>query len=506
MKVNMNMIEKQKTTKQSQRVNKKNKKNETDIVEGSKKGLRNRETNIISFVFIGLFAIMIVYLCIFNIKDAKTVINNPYNKRVDNQVDKVVRGDIYSADGTLLATTDIDEEGNEIRVYPEKNIFSHVIGYNSKTKMGVELAQNYYLLSETDNIFDQISTDISGEKAKGHNVYTTLNTTLQKAAYKAMGNNKGAVIVMEPSTGKILAMVSKPDFNPNLVDEDYEEWINYDSADSVLLNRATQGLYAPGSTFKILTSIEYMRENKSTYDEFSYKCEGSDYEDGGTTIPCADGKVHKTQTLVDAFANSCNSAFSYIGAHLDKSSFRSLCNSFLFNRSITVEFEYNKSSFVLGEESGISEAQETAIGQGKTMISPLHNLMIAATIANNGAMMTPYVVDYVADAGGRIVKQNKPSVIDELLSEQEASYLTQCMEEVIDSGTGSSMRWSSYNAAGKTGSAQYDSSDNIHSWFVGFAPAQTPQIAISVVLEGGYSGSGAQYVAKAVFDAYFSDN
>ncbi len=499
------MKEKQKMTgaKPVPKGRKRNKRREADIVEGSRKGLRNRETNIISFVFIGLFAIMIVYLCIFNIKDAKTVINNSYNKRVDNQADKVVRGDIYSADGSLLATTQTDEDGNETRVYPQKKLFSHVIGYNTKTKMGVEAAENYYLLSETDNIFDQISTDLTGEKAKGHNVYTTLDITLQKAAYNALGSNKGAVIVMEPATGKILAMVSKPDFNPNLVYEEYDKWINYDSADSVLLNRATQGLYAPGSTFKILTTLEYIRENKSTYDEFSYVCEGSDYEEGGTTIPCADGRVHKTETLVDAFANSCNSAFSYIGAHIDKESFRSLCNSFLFNKNIPVSFEYNKSSFVLSEASSVSEAQETAIGQGKTMMSPLHNLMIAATVANGGKLMTPYVVDYIEDAYGRVVKQNKPSVIAELMSAKEADYLTECMEEVIDSGTGGSMRWSAYNAAGKTGSAQYDSSDNIHSWFTGFAPADNPKLCVSVVLEGGYSGSSAQYVAKAVFDAYF---
>lgn len=498
----MKMTEKQKMLKTKPK-NSKKRRTPADIVEGSKKGLRNRETNIISFIFVGLFAIMIIYLCMFNIKDAKNVINNPYNKRVDNQAEKVVRGDIYSADGTLLATTDTDENGVETRIYPQKKLFSHVIGYNSKTKMGVELAENYYLLSETDNIFDQISTDLTGEKAKGHNVYTTLDTTLQKAAYRALGSNKGAIIVMEPSTGKILAMVSKPDFDPNLVYEDYDEWISYDSKDSVLLNRATQGLYAPGSTFKIMTTLEYMRENKNTYNDFSYTCSGSDYEEGGTTIPCADGNVHKTETLVKAFANSCNSAFSHIGAGLDNASFRELCNTFLFNRNIPVAFEYNKSSFVLNKESGISESQETAIGQGKTMISPLHNLMIASTVANGGKMMTPYVVDYIEDAYGRIVKQYKPSVIEQLMSEEEAEYLTECMEEVIDSGTGGSMRWSSYNAAGKTGSAQYDSSDNIHSWFVGFAPAENPQIAISVVLEGGYSGSSAQYTAKAVFDAFF---
>ena len=113
-------------------------------------------------------------------------------------------------------------------------------------------------------------------------------------------------------------------------------------------------------------------------------------------------------------------------------------------------------------------------------------------------------VDRIEDAYGRVVKQNKPTVIDKLMTSDEAQYLTECMEEVVDSGTGGSMRWSSYNAAGKTGSAQYDNSDNVHSWFVGFAPAETPEIVVSVVLEGGYSGvSSSQYIAKAVFDAYF---
>lgn len=470
-----------------------------------KDNLRNRETNIISFVFVGLFMVMIIYVCMFNIKDASKVVNNPYNKRIDNQSSKVVRGDILSADGKVLATTESDDEGNETRVYPYGDIYCHSVGFCSNVKTGVESSENYYLLSESENIFDQISTDLSGEKARGHNVYTTLDSKLQEAAYYALGDNKGAVIAMEPSTGKILCMVSNPTFNPNSVDEEYNEWINYESSDSVLLNRATQGLYPPGSTFKILTALEYIRENKSGYTDFEYVCEGSDYEEGGTIIPCADGNVHGRQNLVKAFANSCNSSFSYIGANLNKKSFMNLCYTFMFNKYIPVDFEYSMSSFVLNENSGVSECQETAIGQGKTMISPLHNLMIVSTVANDGIMMTPYIVDRVEDYNGRCVEQTTPSKIDNLMNEEEVGYITECMEAVVDSGTGTAFRWTSYDVAGKTGSAQYDESGNIHSWFVGFADTDNPTIAISVILEGGYSGvSSAQYVAKKVFDAYFS--
>ena len=156
------------------------------------------------------------------------------------------------------------------------------------------------------------------------------------------------------------------------------------------------------------------------------------------------------------------------------------------------------------KDSSVSEMQETGIGQGKTMMSPLHNLMIAASVANDGVMMTPYMVDNISDSEGRVVVKNQPSVIDTVMSAEEAEYLTECMRAVVTSGTGYAMKNSSYEAAGKTGSAQYDDSEKYHSWFTGFAPYDDPQIAVCVILEGGYSGvSSAQYIAKAVFDTYF---
>ena len=478
----------------------------SDIVDNEKKNLRNKETNIIAFFFVGLFLATIVYLCIFNVKDAGTIVNNPYNKRVDNQESKVVRGDILADDGDVLATTLTDEDGNETRYYPYDNLFCHSVGFTSLTgmKTGIEQSQNYFLLSETDNVLDQIGNDLSGGKAKGHNVTTTLNVELTKAAYKALGNNKGAVIAMEPATGKILAMVSNPSFDANAVNTDYDEWITYDSADSVLLNRATQGLYPPGSTFKIITALAYIRQNQNDYYNYSYNCDGQAYISGGTTIACFDHTAHGYQDLRKAFANSCNSAFSTIGAGLNKTSFMNLCSTLLFNSNLPVGFEYSKSTMAVTQDSSISEMQETGIGQGRTMMTPLHNMMIAASVANDGVMMTPYIVDSISDSEGRTVVKNKPAEEGTVMSAEEAEYLTECMREVITSGTGNSMKYSSYEAAGKTGSAQYDDSDRYHSWFTGFAPYDNPQIAVCVILEGGYSGvSSAQVVAKAVFDTYF---
>ena len=420
---------------------------QSDIVDNEKKNLRNKETNIIAFFFVGLFLATIVYLCIFNVKDAGTIVNNPYNKRVDNQESKVVRGDILADDGDVLATTLTDEDGNETRYYPYDNLFCHSVGFTSLTgmKTGIEQSQNYFLLSETDNVLDQIGNDLSGGKAKGHNVTTTLNVELTKAAYKALGNNKGAVIAMEPATGKILAMVSNPSFDANAVNTDYDEWITYDSADSVLLNRATQGLYPPGSTFKIITALAYIRQNQNDYYNYSYNCDGQAYISGGTTIACFDHTAHGYQDLRKAFANSCNSAFSTIGAGLNKTSFMNLCSTLLFNSNLPVGFEYSKSTMAVTQDSSISEMQETGIGQGRTMMTPLHNMMIAASVANDGVMMTPYIVDSISDSEGRMVVKNKPTEAGTVMSAEEAEYLTECMREVITSGTGNSMKYSSYD-------------------------------------------------------------
>jgi cell division protein FtsI/penicillin-binding protein 2 len=480
---------------------KEKKKKESDILMSHKKGLRNRETNVISFLFIGLFLLMACYLVYFTVAKADSVVNNSYNKRIDALSEKVVRGSILACDGTVLAETKTDASGNEYRYYPFGKMYCHVVGLNM-TKSGVEGQANYELLSTDGNIINSLTNELTGKKSEGNDVVTTIVPKLQQAAYNALGSNKGAVIVMEPSSGKILAMVSKPDFDPNVADEYYEDWLKYDSSDSVLLNRAVNGLYAPGSTFKILTSLEFIRDYKD-YADYEYECEGSAYVSGGTTIPCADDTVHGVETIEEAFAHSCNSFFSTIGFELKLDKFKQLCETFGFNKNLNTGLDASISSFTLDGSSSVSEIQETCIGQGKTMISPIHNLMIISAIANKGVMMTPYVVMQTQTSNGKILKVNYPSSKGTVCTEEEASYIASLCRGVVTDGTAQALKWASYEAAGKTGTAQYDNSGNAHSWFVGFAPYENPEISICVILEGGYSGSSATYVAKTVLDAYF---
>ena len=446
---------------------------------------------------------MMGYLVWFNVTEAPDIINSPYNKRVDNQETKVVRGDILAADGSILATTETDEDGNETRSYPFGKVFCHVVGLSS-AKSGIEGEENYHLLSEDGNVLKQLASDATGQKAMGNTSVTTLDVDLQEAAYKAIGSNKGAVIVMEPSTGKILAMVSKPDYDPNDASTDYSEWLTYDSSDSVLLNRATQGLYPPGSTFKMLTVLEYMKENPNTWQDYVYNCNGS-YQNGDYTIKCYHGTAHGAQNLIQAFANSCNGAFAEIGMQINSEKFRALANQMLFNSELPYTLPYNQSTFSLDGSSDDWEKLQTAIGQGKTQITPLHNLMIVSAIANGGTLMKPYMIDHVENVGGQTVKKFLPSAYGTLMSANDAQFLTHLMSQVVEIGTGSAMRGASYTVAGKTGSAEFETGKETHSWFVGFAPADKPKVAICVLAEeSGSGGAVAAPIARQVLDRYFA--
>lgn len=461
----------------------------------------NPQITILTYVFLGIFLAMIGYIAYFVQVGAKKAINNPYNKRQELLAERIMRGSILSADGKVLAETVTDDTGAESRHYPYDGMFCHVVGRISNSYTGIELSQCFPMLTSSTNGVEQIFHEIVGEKSAGDNVVTTLNYELQKMAYESLGNHKGAVVALEPSTGKILAMVSKPDYNPNTVEKDWERLVEDEEGDSALINRATQGLYPPGSTFKILTALAYLQENGNAKD-YRYECRGQATY-GGNTIRCYGGEVHGTLDLEKSFAESCNASFATMGTGLKIGKFRELCDKFLFNRALPLDFEYNKSSFSLQENAGVAEVTHTSIGQGETLVSPLHNAMIAATIANRGVMMKPYVVDHVENVNGKVVTSYTPKKVGRMISKKEAGTVKKLMRGVVEEGTATALRTDSYTAAGKTGTAEYDSAGSSHAWFVGYAPAKHPQIVVSIIVEG--AGTGSTYavpVAKKMFDVY----
>lgn len=453
-----------------------------------------------------VFVAMIAYVIYFMEFKAETVIANSRNIRQDSFADDVEKGDIITSDGVVIATSTTDEEGKTVRSYPYANTFAHVTGYDKYGKSGLELEGNFYMLRSHINIFEKVVKGLSEEKNRGDNVITTVDFDLQTAAYNAMGYCEGAVIAIEPSSGKIRVMLSKPDYNPSEIDYLWE-YLQTDegSSSTILLNRATQGLYAPGSTFKVMTLLEYIRENPDTYNNYTYDCYGSEIFTG-VDIHCNDDTAHYTESLKDSLAYSCNVSFANIGVDLDYGKFRESMNGLLYNSELPYDGDYSVSSFDIDSSSRRDELPQTAIGQGNTEITPLHNALIMCAIANGGVLMEPYLMERVENDDGGNVKKFKSKSYGELMTSEEAQLLTDYMKSVCDYGTASSyFSGSSYDVAGKTGTAEYDNEGNCNSWFVGFSNPDNPDLVVCVIVEdyNTYGVSGT-WVAKQIFDAYYN--
>lgn len=469
--------------------------------KNKRKDSTNKEFARVTYFFVALFLVMMGYIVYFNAVRSKDMINSPYNVRLDSMAERVVRGKILDQDGNVLAETLVAEDGTETRSYPYGDLYAHVVGYDSNGKAGLESTENFELLTSNAFFLERLEREIQEEKNIGDNIVTTLDTDLQKAAYNALGNYRGAVVVMEASTGKILAMVSKPTFNPNTIVEDWE-WLTNDE-NSTLLNRATQGAYAPGSVFKLVTTLEYIRENDS-YNEYNYYCEG-EIEEDGTTIHCAGNYAHGSETLADSLAFSCNSSYVNMGLTLNINSFRNTAEDLLFNSKLPNILPYTESRFQLTSKSSTSEIMMTAMGQGKTQVSPYHMTLISAAIANGGNLMKPYLVDQVVNYTGNVISKNIPEKYEKLMTSDEASILKEYMSGVVEYGTGTALKNNFYSVAGKTGTAEYSSDKSkSHSWFTGFSNIENPEIVVTVVVESAdQSGKSAVSVAKKVFDTYY---
>lgn len=461
-------------------------------------------------VMIGLFSLLIFsmagYICYYATVHKQEMFDNSYNGYQAQLQKENIRGTIYAADGQVLAQTTVDENGKETREYPYENMFAHVVGYSTKGKSGIESMANYYLVNSNVSISEKVSYEANEEKIPSDNVYTTLNVNLQKIAFDSLGMYKGAVIVSEPSTGKVLAMVSKPDFNPSTIAGDWSGLVA-DKSNSSLLNRVTQGLYPPGSTFKIMTALEYIRENPTTYNQYSFQCNGR-FSVDGQEIHCYHNSVHNHVDFTKSFAKSCNSSFANMGVTLNKKSFQNTLNNLMFNQELPIDFPYKKSKVNVSSDTETKDMMQIVIGQGTDAMTPLHLHMITNIIANDGYLMKPYLLDYVENKNHQIIKRFEASKVGQgYMSVEETAALKTVMHEVVETGTGKKLSGLSFSAAGKTGSAEFNQNkEESHAWFTGFAPVEDPQISVTVIIES--VGSGGDYavpIAKRIMEAYFEE-
>lgn len=460
----------------------------------------NRPIIGIAYIFGILFVGLIAYILRFMIVDKDEVIANAANSRLDSFAADVVRGDIVTTDGKVIATNNGDD-----RYYPCGDLFAHAVGFSKYTKAGIELVGNYYLLESHAGGFEKFFHTLREESNQGDVVVSTLNYDLQKKAYDCLGNADGAVIVMEPDTGKILAMVSKPDFDPNDIDEVWEEANSEGSTSSVLLNRATQGLYPPGSTFKVLTTLSYMRQYPGKYKKYTYNCVNSEEIFNSVSVHCYGKKTHGEEDLSKALANSCNQAYADIGTKLELGKWKETLESLLYNKNLPYTGASATSRFYLDKDSNKGYVPQTAFGQGDTLVTPLHNAMIISTIANGGLMMKPYMIDSIENYKGKRIKKFSPSSYNTLMTSNEVETLTEYMRKVVTEGTAADyFAGAEYKACGKTGTAEYADGNHDFSWFIGFDDTDKPHIAVSIVVEeSDVNGIKATAIARSVMDEYY---
>ncbi len=458
-----------------------------------------------SFLFFGLIA----YIAWFIYFEAPGRMGNPYNARMEVFDSRYLRGKIISSDGEILAETEVDANGKETRVYPFGEAFAHVLGYSTRGKTGLESLANFYLMESSSNPFSIFLDELRERKSQGDNVTCTLDSGLQIAAKNALGERAGAVVCMEPSTGRVLAMVSFPGFDPNTVSREWEDLTSPDNHSGNLLNRATQGLYPPGSTFKTVMALEYFREHPGNPEAFHFVCDG-EYREGSRqdyVVHCYSGESHGEEDLGKAYAYSCNAAFAYLGTKTDPEKLRELSDSLFFNEELPIALPSAKSSMPVSKDTGTWLMMQSAIGQGEILVSPMHNLLITSAIANDGVLREPVFLEKVSSPAGMTVKPFTAGRPRRLMRAEEAELLKNFMRRVVTDGTGSGFRNAEYSACGKTGSAEYmkRGEKKTDAWFTGFAPADEPTIAITVLVEDGDTGGRtAVPIAREVVDYWMS--
>ncbi|MEU3649994.1 penicillin-binding protein 2 [Lentzea sp. NPDC034063] len=452
---------------------------------------------------------------------------NAYNRRVllDEYARK--RGLITVADGTVIA--DVKETSDRLRflrTYNNGPVYAPVTGYLSVTygTSGMERAENDLLNGSDDRLFARrVSALITGRDPVGGNVQLTLNAKVQQTAYDQLTAKgfTGSVVAIKPDTGEILAMASTPSYDPNLlashdVNEQASAWKQLTAKDSndPLVNRATQALYPAGSTLKVVVAAAALADGKNK--DTQYTAKGSITLPGSQTqlpnfngTPCGPGETVPMET---ALAKSCNTAFGEMAGQLGANKLRRQAEKFGFNDpDLAVPLVVETST--LGPIPDDASLYQTGIGQRDVQITPLENAVVAATIANNGKRMQPYLVSKILGPDLKSIDDTSPDEVDTAMSTANANALRDMMIQ-SEINTGGEGRLQNVQVASKTGTAEHGTDalkNNPHAWYIAFAPAQKPEIAIAVIVEdGGDRGLGATGgkvaapIGRAVMNAYLA--
>lgn len=458
----------------------------------------NRRMTVILTGICVMFMSIAIYLSYFEMFKADDIKNNQANGRLWQGEDKILRGQIRDRNGEVLAYSEIDEDGLQKRFYKYGYNYGNLIGYSHKSygKSGVESSFNAQLLNvKNKNPIKELSDLLKeGDINYGNDVVLTIDNRLQTKAFELLGDRRGSVVVMDNLTGEVYAMASTPSFDPNNLEKQWTTLV--EDTNSPLINRSTSGLYPPGSIFKIITSVGIIED----LDPEEVLTTGSKLDINGYTLRNYGSIDLGSQNLREAFTDSSNTYFGTQGMNLGKERLVEIGEDFLLNKKIDFDIPVSKSK-INTENMSDQEIAVTAIGQGKTLATPLNMLMMGSSIANDGEIVQPKLVKEVLDIHGKVKESWEPEFIGESCPVNVAGQIKEDMINVVKNGTGQGARLSNYTMAGKTGTAE-NGTELSHAWFVGFAPAENPKFSVIVLLENveGSSSKTASPIAKTIME------
>jgi penicillin-binding protein A len=465
-----------------------------------------------------LFALLVAFTSRWTIFEAASLRNNTLNERTRLEQERIERGPILAADGTVLARSVRGPEGVYQRVYPTGELFATPIGYDylepDLGNTGVERFRNKQLDGQNGTNLQSVLDQLQGKEPRGEKVITTLDPSAQRVARSALGEHEGAVVALDPQTGAVRVMVSTPSYDPNALrstaakaKQDRE--MNADPPTRSELNRAVQFGYAPGSTFKIVTATAAIDTGKYTPESTVEGRNGILVS--GVPLDNDDDESFGPITLTDALAHSVNTVYAQVAEHVGKRTLGRYMERFGFDRKPELDYPADEMS-ASGEHDGerivapISPAVDVGrlgIGQDKLAVTPLQMAEVAAAVADHGRLMVPHLTQRIVDAEGRTVQRISPHVQAVVMKPSTASAVTAMMEAVVKEGTGTAAQIPGIQVAGKTGTAQTQFGDSINNvWFIAFAPAANPKVAVAVTLKA-VPGEGATFaapVARAVIE------
>ncbi|WP_165248041.1 FtsW/RodA/SpoVE family cell cycle protein [Adlercreutzia sp. ZJ141] len=454
-----------------------------------------RLTNVM-IIFALMFALLVANLTMIMVVDAQKYQDMPGNNHTMVKQSKTERGTISTYDGVVLAQSVQQDDGTYDRVYPSGDLAAHVVGYTSDRfgSSGIEASQNDVLQGQRGFAsWTDVLNSFAGIGGAGNDVELTINSTVQQAAQNALAGEKGACVVIDPTTGAVLGMASSPTYDAAQIESLLEAaGAGADDGSGTLLNRATQTLYAPGSTFKIV-SLATAFENNIASEDTLFASPGS-MDIGGAKVSNYEGESYGDITLEQATWYSSNTVFGQLGEQMGAEMLVEGADSFGFDENIP--FDVPLAMSLMADPANMSvwgtawAAAGEPVGQRGPNATVMQMALVGCAIANDGAIMQPYLVNGVYNANGERSSTTQPSKLMQAVSETTAERVREVLKGVVTNGTGYAAAIQGVEVAGKTGTAE--KADGSDSWFVGMAPADNPSVVVAIVIEKGDTGEGAQ--------------